>query len=365
MKKKKICFFNKDMKAGGVERQLYCLVNGLNSRKYDIMLLLCRKEGEFSGRISDGIGVYGLGVSYSRCNKIFIMIKLFLFLVKNRPDIFISFHSHLNTVSVIVCRLLAMKVFICFPGHFPASRLARLRRFFYTKADMLISVSGGVRDSLVKNLHIPESGKNIIIENCVDMEDVGKKAREETGGGFPDTNRFTIVSAGRLSAEKNFGLLIRAAALLPADCRVLIIGDGEQREYLENLAAEYGLRDMVSFTGFQPNPYRFIKRASVYVLPSDSEGLPTVLLEAMSLGVPCISADYHGRTDDVIEHDVTGYVFRRGNHYELAKAVDFFRDGKNHEKIKRMIENAGARVREFSVEKYVRKYERLFDEYLK
>jgi len=353
------------MKAGGVERQLYCLVNGLNRGKYDIMLLLCRKEGEFSDRISEGIGVHGLGIPYSRCNKIPIMIKLFFFLLKNRPDIFISFHSHLNTVSVIVCRLLAIKVGVCFPGHFPESRLARLRRFFYTRADVLISVSRGVRDSVVKNLHIPESGKNIIIENCVDIEDIEKKACEETGSGFPEMNRFTIVSAGRLSAEKNFDLLIRAARLLPVDCLVLIIGDGEQREYLENLAAEYGVRDRVLFTGFQPNPYRFIKRASVYVLPSDSEGLPTVLLEAMSLGVPCISSDYYGRTDDVIEHNVTGYVFPRGNHYELAKAVDFFRDEQNHEKIKRMIRNAGARVRDFSVENYVRKYERLFDEYLK
>ncbi len=363
--KKKICFFNKDMKAGGVERQLCCLVNGLSRTKYDIMLLLCKKEGEFSDRLSDNIGVHGLGASYSRCNKIVIMIKLFFFLLKNRPDIFISFHSHLNTVSVIICNLLAIKVFICFPGHFPESRLARLRRYFYTGADRLISVSMGVRNSIIKNLHIPESSKNIIIENCVDIKEIVKKSCEEIGSDFPDRDMFTIVSVGRLSAEKNFRVLIRATELLPADCRVLIVGDGEERRYLENLAIECGVSDRVRFAGFQPNPYKFIKRASVYVLSSDSEGLPTVLLEAMSLGVPCISSDYYGRTDDVIKHNVNGYVFRRDDHCELAKAIEFFREGENQEKIRSMVENSRIKVMDYSLEKYVRKYEGLLDEYLK
>ncbi len=364
--KKKICFFNKDLKIGGVERQLYYLVDGLSKTKYDIMLLLCKKEGAFLDKISKGISIIGLGTPYSHSNKIIIMIKLFLFLLKNRPDIFISFHVHLNIISIIACKLLSIKVFICFPGYYPGSRLFWLRKYFYTKADKLISVSSGVRSSVVNNLQVPDSHKNIIIENCVDLKDVEEKSKEEIHSPFLDGDRFTIVSVGRLSAEKKFEVLIKASKVLPADCLILIIGDGENREYLENMASEYGVSNKVKFLGFQLNPYKFIKKASVYVLSaSDSEGLPTVLLEVMLLGVPCICPDYYGRTNDVIEHNVTGYIFHRDNHCELANAIEFFRDEKNHEKTEIIVENSKRHVLYYSIEKYVQKYERVFDEYLK
>ena len=363
--KKKICFFHEEFNIGGVERQLYYLVNGLSKTKYEIMLLLCEKKGAFLEKISKGISVDGLDIPYSRTNKIIIAIKLFFFLLKNRPDIFISFHSHLNAVSIIVCKFLSIKVFICFPGHYPKSRLSGLRKYFYTRADKLISVSMGVKASVVNNLHIPDSSKNIVIENCVDIREIGERSKEDIRSPFLDGDRFTIVSVGRLSAEKNFEVLIRASKLLPPDCLILLIGDGEHREYLENLAAECGPENKIKFLGFQLNPYKFIKKASVYVLSSDSEGLPTVLLEAMSLGVPCVCSDYYGRTDDVIEHNVTGYIFPRGNHYELANAIKFSHDEKNREKMRSIVENAGRHVFDYSIEKYVQKYERVIDESLK
>ncbi|HDH04182.1 MAG TPA: glycosyltransferase [Nitrospirae bacterium] len=358
--KKNICFFNKDLEIGGVERQLYYLVNGLNKTKYDIMLLLCKKEGAFSDKISNSIGVQDLRASYSHSNKIIIAIKLFLFLLKNRPDIFVSFHVHLNIISIIACKLLSVKVFICFPGYCPRSRLSRLRRYFYTRADKLISVSMGVKASVVNNLHIPDSRKNIVIENCVDIREIRERSKEDIRSPFLDGDRFIIVSVGRLSAEKNFEVLIRASRLLPPDCLILFIGDGERREYLENLAAECGSGNRIKFLGFQLNPYKFIKKASVYVLSSNSEGLPTVVLEAMSLGVPCICSDYYGRTNDVIEHNVTGYIFPRDNHCELANAIKFFRDKKNREKRKTIVENSKRHVVNYSIEKYAQRYERVF-----
>ena len=361
--KKKVWFFSKDLKIGGVERQLYYLVNGLDKSRYDVGLLLCKKEGAFLDKISGRVSIRDLGTSYSESNNIIIAIKLFLFLLKKRPDIFVSFHVHLNILSIIACRLLSITVFTCFPGYCPRSRLYLLRRYFYSWADKLISVSSGVRSSLIKNLCLPDSSRNIVIENCVDSKETVERSGEETEGRFFESGSFTIVSVGRLCAEKNFGLLIRAAELLPADCLFLIIGDGEERKSLEETARRYGVSDRVKFIGPRLNPYGFIKKASVYLLSSDSEGLPTVLLEAMSLGVPCISSDYHGRTDKMVKHKVTGYVFPRGDHRTLAEAVNFFRDRENSEEIKAIAENAKRDVMNYSVEKYVLKYERLFEEY--
>ncbi len=361
--KKKIWFFNKDLKIGGVERQLYYLLNGLDKSRYDTGLLLCKKEGAFLDRIAERVGIRDLGTSYSGTGNIIIAIKLVFFLFKERPDIFVSFHVHLNILSIIACRLLSITVFACFPGYCPESRLYWLRRYFYSWADKLISVSKGVRSSLIKNMRLHDISRNIVIENCVDLKETRERSGEETDGQFFDGERFTIASVGRLCTEKNFGLLIRAAEILPTDCLFLVIGDGEERESLEETARRYGVSDRVKFIGPRLNPYAYIKKASVYLLSSDSEGLPTVLLEAMSLGVPCISSDYHGRTDDLIEHKVTGYVFPRNDHRKLAEAVNFFRDTENSEEIKAIAKNAKRDVMNYSVEKYALKYERLFEEY--
>lgn len=107
----------------------------------------------------------------------------------------------------------------------------------------------------------------------------------------------TIVSAGRLAPQKNFSLLIRAFARIAPDFpdhRLIIYGEGSQRAELEALAAELGVADRVDLPGrVEDMPQKF-QRAGMYVLSSDYEGMPNVLIEAMSQGLPCVATDCGG-----------------------------------------------------------------------
>lgn len=356
----KITFFNLDMKIGGVERQLYYLIRGLDRKKYRITLVLCSKEGAFLPEIPDDVKIIDLSIPYARRKKIFIAIRLWAVLAASRPDIFISFHGKLHSASVLACTFLRVKLVCCFPGYQKKNRLWLLRNIYLRGAKKLISVSQSTQNSLMRHLRIPDSPKNIVIENCIDIDEIQEKAKEQVNFLSAKKEKFIIVSAGRLNKEKNFHVLIKAAAFLPDDCLVLIIGDGDNRKDLEHLAKTCGATDKVIFLGHQLNIYKFIKNASVYVLSaSDTEGLPTVLLEAMALGIPCICPDYNGRTKDVVADGKTGYIFWQNNPYELVDAINFFRDKNNSEKIQSIIRNAKDYALNHNIYNYAKQYELL------
>lgn len=100
---------------------------------------------------------------------------------------------------------------------------------------------------------------------------------------------------GRLGQEKGLTYLLEAfASLADSKCRLLIVGDGPQRDLLRDDAARIGLGDRVLFVGFQDDPDAWYPAMDVFVLPSLTEGTPMVLLEAMSSGLPVIATAVGG-----------------------------------------------------------------------
>ncbi|MEJ5366661.1 MAG: glycosyltransferase, partial [Desulfosoma sp.] len=102
-----------------------------------------------------------------------------------------------------------------------------------------------------------------------------------------------IVGMGRLTTQKDFPTLLRAFRKVhdALRCRLVLLGDGSHRKALETLAHQLGVAEDVSFPGFVPNPYPYLKRASVFVLSSIWEGSPNALTEAMALGTPVVATD--------------------------------------------------------------------------
>lgn len=106
-----------------------------------------------------------------------------------------------------------------------------------------------------------------------------------------------IIGAGRLNSQKNFPLLISAFAKIAKDFpeyKLCIYGKGGLLESLQELAKEKGVGDRVEFPGFATNMPEILEKASMFVLSSDYEGMPNALMEAMALGVPCVSTDCGG-----------------------------------------------------------------------
>ena len=132
-----------------------------------------------------------------------------------------------------------------------------------------------------------------------------------------------IVAVGRLTAQKNHTLLIRAyAALGPVDDRLVIFGEGEKRAELEALVRELGLEERVLLPGLSADIPQAIGGAKLFVLPSDYEGMPNALLEAMALGLACISTDCPcGGPAELIENEKNGLLVPVGDERALTAAM--------------------------------------------
>lgn len=135
----------------------------------------------------------------------------------------------------------------------------------------------------------------------------------------------TIIGAGRLVSQKNFTLLIKAFAIFQSrfpDYKLIIFGEGPQKNDLLALAENLLIPNSYEFPGRVPNLPEKISKASIFVLSSDYEGFPNVLIESLSMGIPSISTDYlPGGANTLIKNGINGYVTPVGDIEELAKAM--------------------------------------------
>jgi glycosyltransferase involved in cell wall biosynthesis len=133
-------------------------------------------------------------------------------------------------------------------------------------------------------------------------------------------NAFVIGALGEMTWNKNYQTFLRALSLLvesKKDFKACIIGDGEERAFIETLIDEEGLREHVTLAGFVPEGYRYLKAYDVFVLPSLKEGLPYVLLEAGQAGLPVVASNISG-SEDIIGNKVSGLLFTSKDSHNLA-----------------------------------------------
>jgi len=168
------------------------------------------------------------------------------------------------------------------------------------------------------------------------------------GQGFT----YHILSVGSLKAQKNHALLILAFAKLPRslNAKLTILGEGNLRPVLEQQIVELGLQDRVLLPGFYPEPYPWFLSADQFVLSSDWEGLPTVLIEALECGLPIVSTDCPSGPAEILENGRYGRLVPVGDVDALtAGMIASLNDILNREALMN-------RAKDFSIERISEQY---------
>jgi glycosyltransferase involved in cell wall biosynthesis len=195
-------------------------------------------------------------------------------------------------------------------------------------------VASGVRPDMIR-----------VVPNGIDVESVRRLATEPPAVVGSPTLR-TVVAAGRLSREKGFDLLIRAHGLLrdvgTVPHRIVLLGDGPDREKLIDLANSLGVADSVIFAGFRANPLPDIASADLLCIPSRYEGFPLVPLEALALGVPMIASPGGG---ELLAQGPYGIIVPAESPESLASAID--QHLRNPAPLRSLAERGPDRAREF------------------
>lgn len=240
-----------------------------------------------------------------------------------------------------------------------------LGKWIISSYDRVVLITKRVSEEITK-FGVPRK-KILWIPNGVDLEgfssDVdSSKLQDELSIKQDDK---VLLFVGRLAKVKRVEILIALTKLLQKESfrvKTVVVGDGPSREYYEKLARS--IKADVIFTGWVPRQqlHNYYRMASVFVLPSLSEGLPTVLLEASAAGKPCVASNVGG-VPDIIVHGKTGYLAKRLDIYSYLHYVKILLT--DEELSKRMGKNAAEHVdKNFKWDTIVDKYEKLYREVL-
>ncbi|MCR4705953.1 MAG: glycosyltransferase [Lachnospiraceae bacterium] len=177
-------------------------------------------------------------------------------------------------------------------------------KMLYGYADKIVAVSEGVRVDLIKNFGIKES-KAMTIPNGCDVNRIEEMSLEELSQKEAELLSYdsVIVTMGRLEHQKGQWHLIRALRAVKdrgLRFRLLILGQGSMLDTLKEVALNNGLQEDVRFLGFCNNPFRILRNADLYVLPSLFEGMVNSLIEALACGLPCISTDHNAGAREIL-----------------------------------------------------------------
>jgi glycosyltransferase involved in cell wall biosynthesis len=196
-------------------------------------------------------------------------------------------------------------------------------RHFYPWADSIVAVSQGVANDLARSTGLLRESIQAIYNPVITPELLEKTKEPLEHPWFAPSEPPVILGVGKLEAQKDFPTLIRAFAQVrqvrPA--RLMILGWGPDRPKLEALVRELGLEADVSLSGYVDNPYPYMAKASVFVLSSAWEGLPTVLIEAMAVGTPVVSTDCPSGAAEILGSGKYGLLTPVGDSQALAKAI--------------------------------------------
>ncbi|WP_446890100.1 glycosyltransferase family 4 protein [Acinetobacter lwoffii] len=146
----------------------------------------------------------------------------------------------------------------------------------------------------------------------------------EVQENIPSVDYKTILCVGRLTYQKGFDLLITAWAKVAQqvpDWKVIIVGSGEDEIMLKQMAKDFAVEDSIVFAGQQSNMDQFYRKASFFCMSSRFEGLPMVLLEAQSYGLPIVAFDCDTGPAEIVQHNINGLLVESGNINGLTNSL--------------------------------------------
>lgn len=188
--------------------------------------------------------------------------------------------------------------------------------YSYKRADLILANSYAIQTDLVENFKIKTPVR--VIYNPVDLHYIKTHAAREPDFVFED-DIFHFITVGNLRKEKNQLLMIQAFFVLKAlPCKLLIVGAGVMEEILKQKVRDLGLTEKVIFCGYDKNPYKYVSRSDCFVLSSDVEGFPNVLIEALACSKPVISTDCSSGPRELLA-PATDLHHRAINDYEMGE----------------------------------------------
>lgn len=354
-KRKKVLFLIHTLQVGGAEKVLVNLVNNMDDKKFDITVMTVINTGAFRKELNSNIKYKTIfdikflnkeqnksGNLYSNGSKLKkILGKLYQFFwrhvdckkiynkyVKANYDVEVAFLE--GVASKIIANSTNEKSKKLVWLHVDLINEKKTEKFFkniedeannYKKFDTIVGVSKYVIEQAIKKYDL-DPNKTIVEYNPIDREEIEKKADEYIN---LEKENFTIITVGRLSVQKGYDRLLKIVKKLNEDNLIFdlwIIGVGSEEEKLKKYIDNNDLEN-VKLLGYQENPYKYIKKADIFVCSSRAEGFSTVVSEAVILGKTIVTTECSGMREILGKNAEYGIICKNEEKdlYENLKRV--------------------------------------------
>ncbi len=330
----KICIVISTLLAGGAERNACMLANYL-AKNNNVKLLTYQKSKKSFYSTSKKINITGLDLlreTNSFLLKILNLLKRIYVirknLIKEKPDILISFLETTN-ITVLISSLFLSHIKLRIISdrnnpNFTENNLLifLLKKIFYKSADFLVLQT----DKIKENYKFIKKDKIKIIPNIIsNIKHIKKKVKLN--------KNLNILSVGRLESQKGYDILIEALNLLKKDkvkFKCNIYGAGSEKDKLINEIKNKKLSKNIKLMGINKNIVKIYKNYDLYILSSKFEGFPNSLIEALSVGLACISSNCSYGPNEIIRNKKNGLLFKNNNYFDLHRKIKYLLKNKKY-----------------------------------
>ncbi|XTZ38275.1 lipopolysaccharide 1,6-galactosyltransferase [Salmonella enterica] len=324
---------------GGMETVIRTVINSLQSAEgfaVCSMFFFCRNDKMDKEWLND------IPVAYSFSNtKLSFLRRLkhirafSKWLSENTPDIVIC----IDVISCLLANKSRIKSGLEFPifswPHFSLDHKKHADCIVY--ADYHLAISNGIKQQMLAR-GVPGKNIGVIYNPVLPQEDTIPSPRSD------EKATFLYVGRMKFEGQKRVKDLLDGLSRIKGDWHLHAIGDGSDFEKCKSYGRQLGIDSRITWYGWQGNPWDIVRhdiqRVSALLLTSSFEGFGMVLLEAMALGIPCISSNCIAGPEDIIQQGVNGYLYPPGDLIEFIRAMQRFVDQRNFfdpQKIKQSI----------------------------
>lgn len=321
-------------KMGGDTKVVLNLIRGMIARGVEIDLVLASSIELSPDQFPSAVRVIDLNAPLiaRMLSTIRLLPALIKYLYQARPKVLISNLSFTNAIVILTKFLTFPAPKLILVEHLAFSNQDRsdeprskvipaLMQLLYPKVEAVVSVSRQMADQLRSDYNLNHNLHAIY--NAVVDHSLYEKSLEKLDHPWFDSSIPVFLGVGRFTAQKDFTTLIQAFSILRQQmpARLIILGEGTLRSHLEAQIKALNLQNDVLLPGFDPNPYRYMSRATAFVLSSRWEALPTVLIEAMACGCQVIGTRCPFGVEEILANGEFGQLVPVEDAIALSQAM--------------------------------------------
>ncbi len=319
------------IEGGGVEKNLFIISNYLAYKIKDISLITI--SNSFKNKFNKKIRFISLKMSFwdkigRRKKFILSLILLFFEILKNKNILVLCFQG--NIYCTFLCKLLGVKIIVrsnSAPDGWSQNFIKYLFfKYIFKFADKIIVNSHDFKQRFKDKFNLQTE----CIYNPLNKKEILKKSKKKNNIKF-DNKKLNIINVGRFTDQKDQITLLKALNIIKGklNFRLLLVGRGKEENNLKSYIKKNNIGDKIKIIKFTDNPYNLIRSSDLFILSSVYEGLPNVLLEAITLKKFVISSNCPTGPKEILLNGKGGYLFTPGDYRKLARLIISFKQKKN------------------------------------